>query len=103
MAPPQLSDEQRAAALAKAAEARKVRAEIKHLMKSGSISFPELLERADNDPIVAGMKVYAVLSSLPGTGKVKAKRLMEGHGIAESRRIRGLGQRQRTALLDQFS
>ncbi|MDH3260149.1 MAG: integration host factor [Acidimicrobiia bacterium] len=103
MAPPELSQEQRAAALAKAAEARKVRAEIKHLMKSGSITFPELLERADEDPIVAGMKVYAVLSSLPGTGKVKAKRLMEGHGIADSRRIRGLGQRQRTTLLEEFS
>jgi hypothetical protein len=103
MAPPELSKEQRAAALAKAAEARKVRAEIKHLMKSGSISFPELLERADDDPIVAGMKVYAVLSSLPGTGKVKAKRLMEGHGIADSRRIRGLGQRQRATLLEEFS
>lgn len=103
MAPPELSKEQRAAALAKAAEARKVRAEIKHLMKSGSISFPELLERADEDPLVAGMKVYAVLSSLPGNGKVKAKRLMEGHGIADSRRIRGLGQRQRSALLEEFS
>jgi hypothetical protein len=103
MAPPELSSEQRAAALAKAAEARRVRAELKHLLKTGSISFPELLERADGDPIVAGMKVYAVLSSLPGTGKVKAKRMMEGHAIADSRRIRGLGQRQRAALLEEFS
>ena len=103
MAPPELSKEQRAAALAKAAEARKVRAELKHLLKSGSISFPELLERADSDPLVAGMKVYAVLSSLPGTGKVKAKRMMEGHAIADSRRIRGLGQRQRAALLQELS
>ena len=103
MAPPELTKEQRAAALAKAAEARQVRAELKHLLKTGSVTFPELLERAEDDPIVAGMKVYAVLSSLPGTGKVKAKRLMEGHAIAESRRIRGLGQRQRAALLEEFS
>lgn len=103
MAPPELSNEQRAAALAKAAEARRVRAELKHLLKTGSISFPELLERADGDPIVAGMKVYAVLSSLPGTGKIKAKRMMEGHAIADSRRIRGLGQRQRAALLQELS
>jgi hypothetical protein len=103
MAPPELSKEQRAAALAKAAEARRVRAELKQLLKMGSVSFAELLERAEDDPIVAGMKVYAVLSSLPGTGKVKAKRLMEGHAIAESRRIRGLGQRQRAALLEEFS
>lgn len=103
MAPPELSNEQRAAALAKAAEARRVRAEVKQLLKTGSVTFGELLERAENDPILAGMKVYAVLSSLPGTGKVKAKRLMEGHAIAESRRIRGLGPRQRAALLEEFS
>ena len=103
MAPPELSKEQREAALAKAAEARRARAELKQLLKMGSVSFAELLERAEEDPIVAGMKVSAVLSSLPGTGKVKAKRLMEGHAIAESRRIRGLGQRQRAALLEEFS
>ena len=103
MAPPELTKEQRDAALAKAAEARRARAELKQLLKMGSVSFAEVLERAENDPIVAGMKVSAVLSSLPGTGKVKAKRLMEGHAIAESRRIRGLGQRQRAALLEEFS
>lgn len=103
MAPPELTKEQRAAALAKAAEARRLRAELKHLLKSGSISLSELLERADRDSMVAGMKVSTVIESLPSTGKVKAKRLMEGLGIAESRRIRGLGQRQRAALLEEFS
>lgn len=53
--------------------------------------------------VVGGMKVYAALSSLPGIGKVKAKRLMESHAIADSRRLRGLGQRQRAALLEEFS
>ena len=99
MAPPVLTDAQRAAALARAAEVRRVRAELKQLLKTGSVSFAELLEKSAEDPTVAGMKVYAVLSSLPGIGKVKAKRMMETHGIAESRRLRGLGQRQRAALL----
>lgn len=98
-----LSEEQRAAALAKAAEVRKVRAEIKQLLKMGAVTFQEILERADGDAVVAGMKVFAVLSSLPGTGKVKAKRLMERHGIAENRRLRGLGQRQRESLLEALS
>jgi hypothetical protein len=35
-------------------------------------------------------------------GKVKAKRLMEEIGIHETRRLRGLGSRQRQALLDHF-
>ena len=103
MPPPQLSDEQRAAALAKAAEARRVRAEVKELLKTGTVRFSELLDRAEEDEIVAGMKVNTVLSSMPGTGKVKAKRMMEAMGIADNRRIRGLGDRQREALLAEFS
>ena len=103
MPPPKLTDEQRAAALVKAAEARRVRAEIKELLKSGSLTLPEVLARAETDDIVAGTKINAVLVSMPGLGKVKAKRLMEEHGIADSRRIRGLGPRQRQLLLDLFS
>ncbi len=103
MQPPQLSDEQRAAALAKAAEARRVRAEIKELLKLGTLTFEELLQRAEEDEIIGGIKVASVLSSMPGTGKVKAKRLMESLGIADNRRLRGLGGRQRAALLAEFS
>lgn len=103
MKPPQLSEEQRAAALAKAGEARRVRAEIKELLKTGSITFPELLDRAEKEPILGGLKVASVLSSMPGLGKIKAKRLMEALGIADNRRLRGLGDRQRAALLDEFS
>lgn len=103
MAPPELSDEQRAAALAKAAEARRVRAEVKELLKTGSLTFPELLERAAEEPLIGGMKVSSVLSSMPGTGKVKAKRLMEQLEIADNRRLRGLGERQRAALLGEFA
>lgn len=103
MQPPQLSDEQRAAALERAAEARRVRAEVKELLKMGTLTLPELFERAESDDLIGGIKVAAVLSSMPGTGKVKAKRLMEALGIADNRRVRGLGERQRAALLDEFS
>ncbi len=103
MAPPKLSPEQRAAALVKAAEARRLRAELKGLLKTGSLSFTQLLDKAAEDPIVAGMKVNSLLAAMPGTGKVKAKRMMETFGIADNRRIRGLGDRQRDALLAEFS
>jgi hypothetical protein len=103
MAPPELTPEQRKAALQKAAEARRARAELKELLRTGSLSLAEVLDRAESDEIVAGTKVSAILMSMPGLGKVKAKRLMEANGIAENRRIRGLGQRQRAALLDRFS
>lgn len=100
MAPPKLTPEQRAQALEKAAEARRRRAEVKELLKTGSLSFAELLERSEGDDILKGMKIKAVLPALPGMGKVKAGRLMEELGIAENRRLRGLGPRQRAALLD---
>ena len=100
--PPQLSDEARRAALAKAAEARRVRSDLKQLLKMGSVSFPELLEKADADEIIGRTKVLAVLESMPGVGKVKARRTMESIGIAENRRLRGLGAKQREDLLDIF-
>lgn len=102
-APPVLTDDQRKAALAKAAEARRVRAELKEKLKMGSVSLPQVLSLVPNDPIVGKTKVIAVLESLPGVGKVKARRLMEEIGIAESRRLRGLGDQQRAALLSTFS
>ncbi len=97
--PPVLSDEARAAALAKAAEARRIRAELKHRLKMGSLSLSELLEQAESDQIAGKTKVLAVLESLPGVGKVKARRTMEEIGIAENRRLRGLGNKQRAELL----
>ena len=91
------------AALAKAGEGRRVRAETKELLKMGSLSFSELLAKADEDDMYAGMKIASVLPSLPGMGKVKAKRLMEELQIADNRRLRGLGDRQREALLERLA
>ena len=59
MQPPQLTDEQRAAALARAGEARRVRAEVKELLKLGSLSFAELLERADLADLAAEVAFFA--------------------------------------------
>ena len=100
--PPSLTPEQRQAALAKAAEARRARAELKERLKMGVLTLPELLDQAENDDMVAKMKVLAVLESLPGVGKVKARRTMEEIEISDSRRIRGLGDQQRRKLLDAF-
>lgn len=99
--PPQLTPEQRANALAKAAEARAARAELKNQLKIGSVSLAEAL--ASTDSTVGKLKVVSLLESLPGVGKVKARRTMEEIGIAETRRVRGLGSQQREALLAAFS
>lgn len=76
-----------------------MRAELKEKLKMGSVSLAELLRLAETDEIVGKTKVLAVLESLPGVGKVKARRLMEDIGISETRRVRGLGGQQRAALL----
>ncbi|MEI2706198.1 MAG: integration host factor, actinobacterial type [Ilumatobacteraceae bacterium] len=98
--PPQLSPEQRAAALAKAAEARAARADLKNRLKLGSISLAEALR--SNDSTVGKLKVVSLLESLPGVGKVKARKLMDEIGIADNRRVQGLGQQQKQALLEQL-
>lgn len=101
MALPTLTPEQRAQALEKAAEARKKRAELKQQLKSGKVTLADVLQRSGDD-IVGKMKVANVLESLPGVGKVRAQKIMEELDISVSRRVRGLGAKQREQLLDRF-
>lgn len=101
--PPSLSPEARQAALQKAAAARRQRAELKEKLKMGSLTLKELLEQAERDEVVAKMKVVTVLESLPGLGKVKARRLMEEIGISETRRVQGLGDKQRRSLFEKLA
>jgi hypothetical protein len=100
--PPALTPEQRQAALEKAAVARRQRAEVKEKLKANSLTLAELFEQSDRDEILAKLKVVSVLESLPGVGKVRARRLMQELDISESRRLRGLGRNQREALLKRF-
>jgi hypothetical protein len=100
--PPTLSPDQRQAALAKAAAARRSRAELKEKLKMGSVSLKELLDQGDHDEIVGKMKVISVLESLPGLGKVKARRLMDEIGISDTRRVQGLGEQQRKKLFEKL-
>lgn len=99
---PTLTPEQRQQALEKAAEARRKRAELKAQLKSGNQSLAEVL-RKDDDETIGKMKVSSVLESLPGVGKVRARKIMERLDISESRRVRGLGAKQKESLLEEFS
>ncbi|SRR6266540_3532078 len=99
---PTLTEEQRKEALAKAAEARKRRAELKADLKAERVSLRDLLGR-QGDNIVGKMKVSSVLESLPGVGKVRARKIMERLDISATRRVRGLGEKQKGALLTEFS
>ena len=102
MALPNLTPEQRAAALEKASAARQRRAELKRDLKDGKIKLSEIVAMAKEDEIVGKLRVSALLSSLPGIGAAKSKQIMENVGLSESRRVAGLGPHQREALIRQF-
>lgn len=96
---PRLTAEQRALALAEAAAARATRAAARASLKAGTLSLPDFLARAERDPRLAAMRVSALIGALPGYGPTRSAALMRELRIAESRRIRGLGPKQRVALL----
>jgi hypothetical protein len=99
---PRLTEAERAAALERAAQARKLRAQIKAELKSGKRTLEEVITLGKSDDFVGKMKVSALIEALPGVGKVRALAVMEKVGIAASRRIRGLGIHQTRDLLAEF-
>lgn len=104
--PPTLTEEQRRVALERAAYARRLRAEVKERLKIGSLTLGEVLATVDGSDdeaeVLAKLKVVSALESLPGVGKVGARKLMRDLDISENRRLRGLGANQRRALLERF-
>lgn len=99
---PPLTPEQRQAALDKAAAARRLRADVKSRLKNSRASLAEVITEARSNESVAKLRVIDLLQSMPGVGKVKAREIMDRVGIADSRRLRGLGAKQIQALLREF-
>jgi len=99
---PPLTPEQRAAALEKAAAARRERAEVKNRLKHSGASLTQVIKEGQDNDVVAKMKVSALLESMPGVGKVRSRQIMERLGISESRRVRGLGANQIASLEREF-
>lgn len=97
-----LTPDQRSAALDKAFKARQVRAEVKAALKNGSQTLTSVLSKAESDEALNKMKVHDLLRSLPGVGDRRATALMDEIGIAQSRRLKGLGVHQKAALLEKF-
>lgn len=102
MALPPLTPEQRLDALAKAAAARRERAEVKNRLKHSGASLLAVVRDGQVNDTIGKMRVSALLESMPGVGKVRARQLMERLGIAETRRVRGLGANQVAALEREF-
>ena len=100
--PPPLSAEERREALEKAALARRERAELKVGLKNGDTTLEVLLDRS-GEKVVGSMKVSDVLESMPGVGPVKAQKIMDRLAISSTRRLRGLGEKQKQSLIREFT
>jgi hypothetical protein len=100
--PPPLSDEQRRAALEKAAEARRVRAQLKLDLQAGTITLTDVFARAEDEKVVADTKILVILESLPNIGKVRSRRTLEELQISDRQRVRGVGENQREKLVERF-
>jgi hypothetical protein len=99
---PQLTPEQRSDALAQSAAARRERAAVKNRLKYAQGSLSEVIAEGKSNDVVGKMKVSALLESMPGVGRVRARQIMDEVGIAETRRVRGLGNKQIAALIELF-
>ena len=101
--PPQLTADQRSAALAKAKQSRQERSLVKSKVKSGELSLSEVFNLADKDPVIAKMRVAELLAAMSGVGKIRAQAIMERLDISPTRRIQGLGKHQVASLNSEFS
>ncbi len=98
---PVLTLKEKKQALEKAQKMRSERKEVREKLKTGAMTLGEVLAK-DNDEVMGKMRVAYLLASLPRVGKTTAKKVMEEIGIDESRRVQGLGKRQKDALLARF-
>lgn len=100
VAPP---DVDRAAAAQAAVAARRARAAVKRDIHDRVRSAVEVLETAWIEPSTgaeASLRVRELLISVPSLGPTRVARVMAQLGIAESKRVGGLGIRQRRRLLN---
>ena len=102
-APPQLTPEERAEALAKAKASRQHRATIKAQVKDGKLSINQVLQMAESDEVIAKMRVLELVESMSGVGKVRGKAILEKLNISLTRRLQGLGKHQIKDLVAQFT
>ena len=88
--------------LQKARLLKQKRAQIKAGLKKGSINLQDLVADESLFEAALPMRVIELVSALSGYGKTTAARLLESLKIAPSKRLSGLGKRQKKAFYDYF-
>lgn len=95
---PVRTPEQRQDALDRALAVRRERAGLRAELKSGARSGAMLIRDSAADRTWHSVRVSWLLQSLPGVGPARASAMLEDCGIADSRRLGGLSDRQRAEL-----
>ena len=99
-----LSDEARKKGLEKARVVRKRRSQIKEELKQGKTTIKKLFKDEKLfEEYVSGMKVLAIVSSLPGNGKMNAVRVLEELHISPNKKMGGLGKNQKASFFKYFN
>lgn len=95
-------DVDRVAASRAAVAARRARADVKRAVAQQRRNPLEILEAGWSDPASAeaGLRVRELIGSIPGLGPVRTSKIMHQLGISESKKVGGLGVRQRKILRD---
>lgn len=98
-------DVDRAAASRAAVAARRARAAVKRAVAERTRSPLDVVEKgwAASGSVEAGLRVRELLTSIPGLGPTRTAKVMQELGIADSKRVGGLGVRQRGTLHDWLS
>ncbi|MGJ3509723.1 integration host factor, actinobacterial type [Enemella sp. A6] len=99
---PPASSEALARARAAAVEVRQRRSEIKDAIRARRMTVGEVLDLCRSDDVVAHIRVYELLKAVPRVGDKRAHDIMDRLGIAEGRRLRGLGKHQIAGLKAEF-
>lgn len=89
-----------AIALEQALRARRARAALKRMLRSGERTPVQVLQLSEGDALAGSLRVSEFLAALRGIGPVKRDALMQRLGIAEAKRLGGLGALQRRRLHD---
>ena len=97
---PGRSREQRLRALEQANEVRTARARLKKQLASGEIELVQIL--ADPPACVRTARMRDLLLEVPKIGSVRAGRILAQCGIAHSKTLGGLTDRQRGELINLF-
>ncbi len=97
---PTRSKQQRLEALEKANAIRVQRSRLKKDLAKGQVRIADLL--AHPPQYAATERISVLLLAVPMYGQARVSRLLAKHGISESKRLAGLSDRQRQALIEHF-